>query len=250
MTAAQHSPNPRPEEQKSAEGRAGLVARLISALDGSFPRLCRFTVYLGVLAILLALLPMLAAARGVDAFRENALVENVQVIILFVNGMMLLSYAIIKGRESQLLVLLATCLFIASARELDSFLGKEGWVLSWKGVALLIAVTSAVYLLPRLETLFGQLGRFSKTSAFGLFWAGFAQAVIVAQLLGHGEFLEALMGDDYVRAYKRVVEESGELVGYALLFFAAIETILYIRSRSSLPGGEATSPAAGEADGD
>lgn len=51
-------------------------------------------------------------------------------------------------------------------------------------------------------------------------------AVPFAQLVGHGNFLQIIMGDDYVRDYKRVIEELGELFGYLLLVIGSVEFTL------------------------
>lgn len=54
-------------------------------------------------------------------------------------------------------------------------------------------------------------------------------AVPIAQLLGHAAFLESLMGENYMRAYKRVIEESGELLGYLLLLEGSIESLVWMK---------------------
>ncbi|MFP4532385.1 MAG: hypothetical protein ACLFNS_06860 [Desulfobacterales bacterium] len=49
-------------------------------------------------------------------------------------------------------------------------------------------------------------------------------------LLGHGDFLQSLMGDNYDRSYKRVIEESLELMGYILVFAGTIEASVELRA--------------------
>lgn len=74
-----------------------------------------------------------------------------------------------------------------------------------------------------------QIATFLSSRAFATLWAGFIVAVPVAQLLGHGPFLETLMGDDDERSYKRVIEESGELIGSILLLAGSIESMVQMR---------------------
>ena len=101
--------------------------------------------------------------------------------------------------------------------------GRAGWVTIW----------------PRRATLKGQLAEFVAHRAFVLFWAGFIVAVPYAQLVGHAAFLESLMGDDYQRDYKRVIEELGEMLGYLLILLGSIEALLQAgrcaRPQSSTP---------------
>jgi len=56
-------------------------------------------------------------------------------------------------------------------------------------------------------------------------WCGFVIAVPFAQMVGHGEFLMEVMGDDYVPHYKRVIEELGELVGYIIMLVGVAELV-------------------------
>lgn len=58
-------------------------------------------------------------------------------------------------------------------------------------------------------------------------------AVPISQLLGHGDFLQALMGDKYDRSYKRVIEETLGLMGYILVFAGTVEAALELRAESS-----------------
>ena len=71
-----------------------------------------------------------------------------------------------------------------------------------------------------------QIEQFIRTRSFALLWCGFIVAVPYAQLVGHGNFLELLMGDDYMRDYKRVIEELGELLGYLLIMVGSLEAVL------------------------
>lgn len=91
----------------------------------------------------------------------------------------------------------------------------------------MFVVAGMVFLIWRNASIFrDQLQSFFICRGFAILWAGFTVAVIYSQLFGHGEFLEALMGDDYVRGYKRLIEEVGELFGYALIIIGSIELTL------------------------
>ena len=62
-----------------------------------------------------------------------------------------------------------------------------------------------------------------ESNGFFLLWAGFIIAIPVAQLVGNGAFLQAIMNDDYSRDYRRIIEEIGELMGYGLILVGSIE---------------------------
>jgi len=50
-----------------------------------------------------------------------------------------------------------------------------------------------------------------------------------AQLVGHGAFMQVIMGDDYSRDYRHMIEEIGELMGYGLLLIGSFELIMETR---------------------
>jgi len=80
------------------------------------------------------------------------------------------------------------------------------------------------------QTLKRQIMRLPHSRAFSLLWAGFIIAVPFAQLVGHGAFLQIVMGDDYSRNYPRIIEELGEFMGYVLLLIGGFELILQLRA--------------------
>lgn len=58
----------------------------------------------------------------------------------------------------------------------------------------------------------------------------FGATLGLAQLVGHRPFLQLVMGDDYTGQYKRVIEESVELVGYFLLFVGSLESLTFVKT--------------------
>ncbi|MFO7897557.1 MAG: hypothetical protein R6V58_00680 [Planctomycetota bacterium] len=191
----------------------------------------RFVLYTAAVFLFLILLPHLVRDAHIGAFRENGPVESLQVALLLTAALLFLLGARPRGGARQLLVCLAFVTLFGVARELDSAL--EAWVpvFNWKGPAAIVALAGAVYFFSHLRVVLTQLRAFVGTAPFALLWSGAVQSLIVAQLLGHGHFLKALIGEDYTRSYKRVLEESGELCGYSILLFGAVETVLYVRSR-------------------
>jgi hypothetical protein len=67
---------------------------------------------------------------------------------------------------------------------------------------------------------------------FVLFWAGVVVAVPFAQLVGHGPLLRLFMPEDYTSTVKRLIEESGEQLGYFMILLGAIETAICRQDQS------------------
>ncbi|MDT8408942.1 MAG: hypothetical protein RQ741_05030 [Wenzhouxiangellaceae bacterium] len=118
-------------------------------------------------------------------------------------------------------VLLSLAAF-ASLRELDLLLDRLIPVLGWK-IAFVLPVFAIAYATVHRRIFWQAMDRFVSMPAFALFWSGFVIAVPLAQLLGHGPLLQALMGEDYIHMYKQVIEESAELIGYFVILAAAFE---------------------------
>jgi len=54
----------------------------------------------------------------------------------------------------------------------------------------------------------------------------------------HGAFLQLVMGDDYNRDYKRVIEETLETMGYILILIGSFESVLQLRTAVPEPSGQ------------
>jgi hypothetical protein len=135
-----------------------------------------------------------------------------------------------------LLWLLASLTALAAIREMDANLDKIIPVLGWK-VGYLVLVYPVIRVIAWRDAFRQQLGQFVNSLAFPVLWAGFIVAIPVSQLLGHGPLLKSLMGDDYKGQYKRMIEESGEMIGYMLLLAGAVECWFLVRNR--VAGGAA-----------
>jgi len=186
----------------------------------------RFLVYtLAILGCTLSL-PLVVGSDGdIAAFKENGAIEWTQCMLLAVAALLLFATAAQRTFLGQSAVLLGLLVSVAATRELDSVL--EAWLplVSWKLPVVLLGLAAAAVAWRSRAVLRPQLERLLSYRGLPLLWAGFVVAVPFGQLVGHGELLEALMGDDYTRDYKRVIEETTELVGYALIVVGTIELL-------------------------
>jgi len=194
--------------------------------------LFRFGLYTLIVFGFMGSLPYWVGEGDYLIFAENAFIQRLQLALLAATSMLLFVAARSSGTPS-VCILLGLVTMMAFNRELDSFWNKIIPVFGWKAMATLFAIFGGAVAYTSRSTLKYQIKRFLDEHArsFGLFWCGFVVVVPVAQLLGHGDFLKELMGDDYIHYYKRVIEELGELSGYMLLLFGALELIQAGRGR-------------------
>lgn len=188
----------------------------------------RYLIYTGMMLAGLAALPTLLQPGDMELFRENGPIEWLQLGVIVFAAMAFAAGAVIERSMRGLFGAIACVLSIAAVRELDKILDAllPG---GWKGpVLILLAVFVFVWYRSR-HTLWAQVGCFVRTAPFGILWAGFVIAVLLAQLVGHGTFLQMIMGDDYDRTYKRVIEEIAETFGYTVILLGAIEAVVFGR---------------------
>ena len=186
--------------------------------------LLRFVLYTVAITTFCMLLPSIVADGNIRGFTENRWVEWLQFALVFGSAGLLVDGARRVPESRELLMLIAGFYGLAAFRELDALLDELVPLLGWKiGPTVLLPLIAGLAI-ARARRVGDQFASFIGSSGFVLGWAGFM--IPVAQLIGHGPFLEAMMGDHYHRAYKRVIEESGELVGYMMLAAAAIETVI------------------------
>jgi hypothetical protein len=191
--------------------------------------LVRFAIYGAVILGVLASLTGIARRFGFDAFRENDLIETIQLGIVTLTGTALLIGGWRLQRWRQMLVMMAALVFVAAIRESDHTLDAI-LPLGWKGPALLV-LAAGIFVVARDIHAFGrQIERFIPTAAFGMLWAAMIFVIGCAQLIGHGPLMQAIVGpENYSAALKRAMEESLELAGYLVLAIGCIETLFTLR---------------------
>lgn len=188
----------------------------------SLLRYCLYT--LCVFAYML-FLPHLVKLWGATPFYENGVVEWCQFACLLLAILLLLDSARRHTSQRALVLLLAAPLAFAATRELDNLFDRFLPFLGWKvgGIFLLLAI---VYFFLHCRVLWPQILDFSRTAPFALLWAGFIIAIPLAQLLGHRPLFIPFVMAEHLRPFKRILEESIELIGYMLLLFGALEVHL------------------------
>jgi len=190
-----------------------------------FGRLALYT--LAIFALMVSL-PTLFDYGGFAWFVEHGVVEWFQFGLLATTALALLAAALARPAFRQVLLLISAGVGFAAIRELDALFDRIVPHIGWK-FALALPVAALVYVARRWRGCRHQFRWFLFTPSFFLFWAGFVVAVPVAQMLGNGDLLQEIMGASYQGRFKRVIEETGESIGYVILFFGGVEALVNTR---------------------
>jgi len=190
----------------------------------------RFAAYTAALLAAFLILPELGRHGNIAIFKEGGPVELCQLAVLLVTGgIFMFGAGLVRGFR-RLFVLAALAAIFACVRELDSFFDELFPLFGWELFALAVVACGVLVARRNPRRLLKEMQEFIHGRGFAMLWVGFCVSVVLAQLVGHGAFLRMLMGDDYTRDYKRVIEELVELFGYTLLLVASIESVLQMRA--------------------
>ncbi len=185
----------------------------------------RFAAYTAVIVCLAASLPLLLRNGSALSFGENQFIEWIESALLLAVSLVALWGGYRAPASRRVMFLLASVAIFATCRELDMLLDVIVPVIGWKVGGIVLVFGAWRTYIHRREFI-RQLDAFLRSQAFALLWAGFILAAPFAQLIGYAGFLKQLMGDDYMRDYRRVIQESAELFGYVLLVAGALEGVI------------------------
>lgn len=189
----------------------------------------RYVVYTVVILGFTASLPLIARRdEGLHSFRDGGVVEWVQVVMLGVIGGVLIAAGVRTRAFREVFVLLASAALFAAVRELDYLLDVLVPLIGWK-IGYAIPIAAFGFALRGWDAFEAQMHFFLHTGAFVTLWAGLMIAIPIGQLVGHGELLGLLMGDDYDHHYKHAIEEMLETTGYIVLGMGSVESVLALR---------------------
>ena len=207
------------------------IERDISA-DSFFPMALRYAAYTILIFAATSSLPAFLQNENIEAFKEGGWIECCQLLLLGGTSSLYFYEAFFSNHHQTIFHFLGCLSAFAAIRELDALLDRMIPLMGWKiGFVFILYALFSAY--AHRKALLRQIRIFFKTHSIVMLWAGFIVAVPIGQLLGHGDFLQALMGDNYDRAYKRVIEETLELMGYILVFAGTVEAALELRAGST-----------------
>ena len=169
-------------------------------------------------------------------FNEGGLVENIQCVVLGASAFFFALCAVLNKKWCPLLVTFVALCFFALCREQDAFLDVHVPIVSWK-FAFIFPFLAACYMGICLKKIKKYLFAFFEMPAFHLMMAAMIVIIPVSECIGHKPMISAVLGGDefgFGKPIRRMIEEGGELLGYFLILFAAIELILNIKDHKNL----------------
>lgn len=129
-------------------------------------------------------------------------------------------------RASFLVAAFFTCLLI---REQDLFFDHVIFHGFWVYPTLLIAISALIYANQQREKTIEALAEIMKNIYFPILCLGIGITLVYSRLFGMGEIWHQILGDSFQRIVKNIAEESSELLGYILIFYASINYALFYR---------------------
>lgn len=189
--------------------------------------LARYLIYTAIIFSAMLALPAIVGRWGAHPFYENGAIEWLQFLVLFCTVAIFLNGARQHAPSRVLLLVISGPPALAATRELDSLLDRLLPVIGWK-FGYLFLLGAILLGICHFKTLWSQSMSFITTPAFVFLWIGFVIAIPLAQLLGHRPIFRLLIESGDIRGLKRIVEESLELMGYLVLLFGAVETMVHL----------------------
>lgn len=198
------------------------------ARRGVFLTLLRYTGWLVALSLLCQGLYLYASANDATTqFSEASLAEMSQNVMLVVSLLLLWRIRTL-GQYRHVVVMLFGLLLASLIREQDRLLDAVFDSL-WQWLVTLVVLPVLLYMIRYRHRLLDELGAFMQTAPFGIFSAGFMTLYLFSRLIGRGDYWQAVMAERYHYPTKSAVEESIEVLGYALMLIALVELWLLCR---------------------
>ena len=151
---------------------------------------------------------------------ERSVTEISQAGLLLVSAILIGATAWRDPGSRGFLVLVAGLFTAMLIREIDAYLDviSQGF---WLYPALLASLAAIVYALRHRGTVIGPMIDFSKTKSFTCVAVGLLIVVLFSRLFGTGQLWQAVMGEDYRKLYKSIIQEGLEQLGYVLICFGS-----------------------------
>lgn len=168
-------------------------------------------------------------AKTLAAYSEHTLTEHMQDVMTFSSAILFLYCSRIHPKLKVAATLLAALLAMMYVRENDSVLDTYVFDGAWESIVLFIIAMVVVFLWGRFSSIYPSLKAYSQEACYGTFLAGVVTVLGFSRVMGRGSFWVSVMGDNYIRVVKNIVEEGIETLGYTLILISAIELVLVCR---------------------
>lgn len=201
----------------------------------SVPKEPGLSLFRGVVVLVVFALLMLGVTETMKRVELEVLLGEQGVIELTQLGLLAAIYwnlraAATMDGSGSLFVLLSRLLIIAIIRELDGMLDLV-WHGFWKVPALLVAAVAIRGASLHWEQIRQGMVPFLRSSSAGISLTASAVVLVQSRMLGRQSVWRDVLDADYVRIVPRLVEETSELAGYALMAWGAIEVRRWVAHR-------------------
>ena len=183
----------------------------------------RFLIYLISPVILLEIYVQFAVAGYAHCLaRENHVMEWLEFGWLMLMAVMLFLAGLKHVDQRWLFHTLLLLPLIGGVRELDDVFEELLFDKAWIVVAGMLAVWFLASVFRRRKEFSSQAKALVRSRAFAFLISGLL-VFAFSQVFGQQVLWKAVMGEDYVRDAKRIIEETCELLAYALLLIGSLE---------------------------
>ncbi len=191
-----------------------------------------------LLTLLMISVPLVVAVDVIvlnHGVHETSVTEFAQEGLLFVSMILMLLTARKRPEARGFLVLVAGLFGTMLVREADVFLDEisQGF---WVYPALLVSAGAIIYSIRLRSNIITPLVDYSATKGFIYLMIGLLIVLVFSRGFGTSMLWSEVMGDDYVRTYKSVIQEGVELLGYALVCFGSIHIFIQTDSTRTSDG--------------
>jgi hypothetical protein len=186
--------------------------------------LIRLSIYTTMITAFALSLKTIIIHEGLDAFYEGHWVENLQMLLLALTAIIYGAIAKLSAKDHGVLAkAMALLAIFAVVREGDAFWDRVIPVLGWELLGTVVFAVLVYVIVQGRQYFPRQVATFMGMRGMTLAWAGFMVAIPLAQIVAHGPLFQLIMGAEYMNTFKRMIEETLELVGYMMIFFSSVE---------------------------
>ncbi|OBU40594.1 hypothetical protein AYY26_21165 [Photobacterium phosphoreum] len=167
---------------------------------------------------------------------ENSLTEYSQTFLLLGTTAAFTYLGYTKKLYDRTAFLIASFFICLLIRELDLFFDQLIFHGFWVYPALSIAISAIIYANQQREKTITALVEVMTNSYFPILCLGLGITLVYSRLIGMGAMWHQILGDDFQRIVKNIAEESSELLGYTIIFYASVNYVLfYIKQHTIAP---------------
>lgn len=147
--------------------------------------------------------------------------EIAQEISLFISALLFLIVAKNDVKARGFFILVAGLLAAMLMREIDAVfdLIRKGF---WLYPALVVSITAIFFARKYTGTVKAAMLDFMHSKNFVYISLGLLVVMIFSRTFGSGHLWRLVLGQDYVTAYKGVIQEGIELLGYLILLYGSV----------------------------